>query len=315
MDDRTRRTIWLAAAVVLGVVAGAALTASAMFDGWMSLETMETSLGVGTFSDTGTCDLFARNASDPLETIDRTFPCRFQWRFVDHTDGATRLHEALIDLERDRVVEIPGMDNGELEEWYTVRSRMFGDDAYRYTFSDDAGVFTPPPGARDRVTVGLVTSQGRPDGEPRLVLARSFEEVGTDTRAGIETVHWNASYRRERVTWHGVDQYRSEHADAWIDRGTGFLLENRVRVHIEMTPGQMAQAAGGESSGDLGTTGEPMTVLRLDYETTDESMEAHAEEVRRFGRLLGLVQAGPLIALVAGGGAAAIVWRDRRKDR
>lgn len=303
----------LAAAVMLGAVAGAAVTAWAVFPSWMGLEAMETRLGVDTFSDAGTCDLFARNASDPLETIDRTFPCRFRWRFVDHGDGTTRLHEALVDLDRDRVVEIPGMENGKLQEWYTVRSRMFADDAYRYTFSDQAGVFTPPPGARDRVTVGLVTSGGRPDGEPRLLVARSFEEVGVDPKAGIEAVHWNASYRRERITWHGVDQYRSEHADAWIDRDTGFLLENRVRVHVEMTPGQMAKAAGGSGPDDVVGSGEPMTVLRLDYATTEASTEAHAEEVRRFGRLVGLVETGPLIALGAAAGATVIVWRDRKR--
>lgn len=291
----------VAAAGLLATVAVAAAVAAAWLPGAMSLQTLDETLGVPAFEDRGTCELWARNASDPLETVQRTFPCRFAWSFLDHDDGTTRLHEALYDEDRDEVLRIPGLPRGNLEEWYEVRSAMYAGDAYRYTFDPGAGVFAPPPDRHDRVAVGLVTSGGRPDGAPRLLLVRDLVEVGTGRRGGLDAVHWNATYRRAEIVWHGHEQLRSEQQDLWVDRRTGFVLSNRVRVVVEMTPAQLLRATGVPVPGDLG--GEPLRMVELTYESTPASTADHAAKVRSFHRLMALAWDGPAIALAAGSGA------------
>lgn len=302
---------WLIAAI-LGIGAISGFAVRGLVPQQITLETMDETLGVHGFGDHGTCQLFARNASDPARTIERTFPCEFTWEFVGHCDGTTRLHEALYDREKDRVVRIPGLDNGEMEEWYRVRSHMFHDDAYRYTFDSSAGVFTPPPGAGGSLTVGLVTSEGRPDGDARLLVRRTIDEQGTATIEGIETVHWNGSYRRHRVQWHGHDQYRTEHADLWIDRDTGFALRSRVHVLVEMTPDQMLRSFDAPLPPDL-HGGEPVRVLELTFETTPASTQDHAEQVRRFDRLMLVVFQGHIWGTAVGLAAIAAAWTARRR--
>lgn len=314
MADRwlsARAAALVAAVLLVGTVAGLALRTLA--PPRITLETMDDQLGIHEFSDRGRCELRARNASRPWVTHQRDFPCEFSWKFVGHRQGTTRLHEQLYDVGQKRVVSIPGLERGDLQEWYTVRNRIFAEDAYRYTFSDEAGAFSPPPGARDRVTLGLVESGGRPDGDPQLLVARTFEERGVDERAGLDAVHWNSSYRRARIQWHGYDQLRTEHVDAWVDRPTGFVLDNRVHVVIEVTPDQLARTSGAPLPPDL-HGGEPVKVLELSFATTADSMQAHAEQIRRFHLLMGILFNGHLVGAAAGIGAVAfgaVAWRRR----
>lgn len=308
---RTRGLGHLAAAAVLAVAAVAFLATATVVPGSVSLGTLEEQLDMTGFADTGTCDLRARNASNPLVEVQRTFPCRFAWTFVSHGDGTTRIHEKLVNLDADRVVRIPGLERGNLEEWFTVRNRLFADDAYRYDFDPGAGVFTPPPRARDEVDVGFVTSGGRADGSPRLQLIRSFREMGTETVEGVDVVHWNASYRRRPIRWHGYDQLRTEHVDAWIHRPTGLALRNEVHVLVEMTPAQMARVHGIPAPDG----GEPIRTLELTYRTSPASTRDHAAKVQDLRWSLWPVENGLWAGAASGAGALGLAWLGWRARR
>lgn len=177
------------------------------------------------------------------------------------------------------------MDRGNLEEWYRVDGHMLTEDAlsFQVTAPRDPGVLMPPPGAKDRVTMGWVSSGGEPDGQEVLVHPRELVETGNRSYQGIDTVVWESSFQRERVTWHGYDVLLSEDVELTSDPRTGWILEMERDVLVEMTPGQMADAFGFQLPVE---EGEPRAVMELVYKTTEEGIADHVEEDRFFRRLV-----------------------------
>lgn len=306
-------------AVLLAVAGVAAAAAAVAVPPRLSLAFLDGTLGVDAFRDEGVCEVWRRNASDPGNPDEDRFRCAFALEFEEHRDGTTLVHQVLRNLDRDRVVRVPGTDPPRLEEWFPVVSSMRGDDAWSYAYEgareEGAGVFTPPPGARGNVTVGWVTSNGSRDGEPRLQVARTYREEGVETVEGVEAVRWSSFFHRQRVVWHGQEQLRTEEAETWTDPRNGFTLRKDRTTIVEMTPAQLA--ANEDLPAPPGAEGgEPVKVAEVSYRTTAASTAEHADQIRSYERLMGLVGDGVWIGVALGVGAAvaggAAVVRARR---
>lgn len=303
------------AAALLAAVGLAAAGLGVLTPSHLSLAQMDQALGVEAFRDEGSCKVWRRNPSDPGNPEERTFRCSFSFEFVEHRERTTLVHRVLRNLDRDRVVRVPGADPPRIEEWFPVVSAATGPDAWSYAFpgGEKAGVFTPPPGARGTVEVGVVTSNGSRSGTPRLLVERTYREADVETVEGVEAVRWVASYRREEVVWHGQEQLRSLTSTTWTDPRNGFTLAKRRTVVVEMTPDMMARNRG-YTAPPGAEVGEPVKVAEVAYRTTEEAREGHAEDIRSYEGLMGWVERGPAIG--AGFGLAAAVlgaaaWRGR----
>lgn len=290
---------------LLGVGAIAGAVAPSIAPDLMTMETMADWMEVDRYQDRGTCDVWVTNMSNPTERIERDFACSFFWDWSLYQDGEAYVHEALYDLEKEQVFEVPNMARGNLEEFYHVDGHMLTRDAL--TFQADgvsgAGVLMPPPGARDNVTMGWVASGGERGGEQRLIAARDLQEVGTQQVEGLEAVAWNSTVDRERVTWHGYDVYMTEHVDMLSDPKTGWVLEMQRHVVVEMTPSQMAAASGNPLPPAFEGTGEPERVMELTYRTSAGAIDDHAAQAKEFRRMMWPIEDGETIDNVAGASA------------
>lgn len=299
------------------VAAGAAVAVGLVAPGNLSLAQMDRFLGVGALRDEGHCQVWRRNAGDPGDPEERAFRCSFASEFVEHREGTTLVHQVLRDLDRDRVVRVPGADPPRLEEWFPVVSSSVGPDAWAYAFpgGEEAGVFSVPPGARGAVEGAEVTSNGSRNGEPRILVERTYREAGVETVEGVEAVRWEASYHREEAVWHGQEQLRTLSSTTWVDPRNGIVLAKHRTQVVEMTPAMMARNQGYEAPPGV-DEGEPVKVAEVTYRTTEDAREGHAAQVRDYERLKGLLADGPALGTVLGlaglGVGAAAVGLGRR---
>lgn len=305
------------AALVLAGLAAAAVGLHLAASPQPSLEFLDEGLGVGALRDEGDCESWRRNRSDPGNPEERRFRCSFAFEFVEHRMGRTLVHQVLRDLDRGRVVQVPGADPPGIEEWYPVASTSTGPDAWSYAYegSEGAGVFTPPPGVRGEVTVGWVTSNGTRDGPPELKVPRTYVEEGVETVEGIEVVRWVSSFHREEVEWHGQEQIRTQTATTWTDPRNGFTLRKERTTVVEMTPAQMAANEGYEAPAGA-TGGEPVKVAELTYRTRPGATEDRADRVRSFERIVGVAAWGDALGgglAVGAVGAGLVSWRLREE--
>lgn len=281
----------------------------------MTMGTMDAMMGVDRYQDRGRCDFWVVNMSFPAERIEREFPCGFHWDWSTRDDRGAYIQEALLDHERGAIFEVPNMERGRMEEWYHVDGHMLTDDALAFTTVDGAGVLMPPPGSSGNLTIGWVESNGTQDGEERLVHARNATEDGSATIRGIDTVRWTSSFRREPATWHGYDVHLSERVAMWSDPKTGWILKMHRHVVVEMTPSQMAAAAGHDAPS---TGSDPRPVMELDYRSVPEGVDRHVDQDRTFRAMMTPVHGWRTGALALAAAAAVLavpvaVWTVRRE--
>ncbi len=306
---RARAVAWLAGAVGLAVlvVAGGLHVADDVAPSVMTMGTMSDHMGVDRYEDGGWCSFWMMNQSNPLETIERSFPCGFFWDWSITQDGVPYVREALMDHEQGRVFEAPGLERGRMEAFYHVNGEMLTEDALEFQVSEEAGVLMPPPGARGEVTMGWVASGAERGGQERLIFPRTLEETGTVSVGGIDAVRWNSSFEQERVTWHGHDVHLTEHVDMVNDPKTGWVLEMRRHVIVAMTPSQMMDAFGLPAIGLGASQGDPMPVMGLEYETRPEAIPGHVDQAKAFQRMMWPIENGEDLDGVAAGLGGVLV--------
>lgn len=283
----------------------------------MTMGTMSDAMDINRYQDRGTCDFWVTNMSNPTERIERDFACSFYWDWSDHDDGTAYIHEALYDKEKEQIFQVPNMDRGVMEEWYHVDGHMLTDEALAFQVSDEAGVLMPPPKSEGNLTMGWVTSGGQHSAPQKLLIARDLQAVGTAERGGLETVHWNSTVDRERVTWHGYDVYMTEHVDMYSDPKTAWVMEMKRHVKVEMTPSQMAAAFGQPVPAALDQDGDPEPVMELTYRTTPGAIDGHAAQSREFRQMMWPIENGDTLKSVGVGagvlfGVAGLATRSLR---
>jgi hypothetical protein len=301
-------SVGLASCLVLagtaGLVAIVGVVAPPVAPDVMTMDTMASCMGQERYQDEGTCDLWVVNMSSPADRIERTFPCSFYWDWSHRDNGTAHVQEALLDLEEDRIFQVPHMDRGRMEEWYHVDGHMLTDDALSFTVGSrrDPGVLMPPPDSEDSVTMGWVTSGGERGGEEKLLHPRDLQALRDTRLEGLEVRHWRSSFTRERVTWHGYDVYMSEDVDMWSDPQTAWVLKMRRHIVVEMTAQQMAEATGQPAPPESGDD-EPRKVMEFTYESTAEAGTQHADQAWTFQAMMVPIRDGPTVT--KGGLAAA----------
>lgn len=273
----------------------------------MTMETMDRAFEVGRYEDVGRCDFWVVNMSKPDERIERSFGCGFFWDWRTHDAGVAYVHEALVDHETGRAFRVPGMERGNMEEWYHVDAHMLTPDALRFAIPD-AGVLMPPPGARASLVMGWVESGGERGGEQRLVHPRDLRETAQEEVLGIPTVKWESRFERQPARWHGYDVFLSEEVALWSDPRTAWILKMERHVVVEMTPAQMAAVLGAPPPAPLpGALDGPQPVMELTYRTVDEGTAKHREETLFFQGLVAWIERAPALVRPAMGVATVAV--------
>lgn len=320
--QRSRGRTWTVRAGVLLIIvaviasaAGAALASAPLAaPRVMTMGTMSWMMGVTGYHDEGHCRFSMVDMDNPTETIEREFSCGFAWDWSEYEDGEALVHEVLYDFETGGVFTVPGMEGGQMQEWYRVNAHMLTPDALQFLgpVRGQAGVLMPPPGSNDVLTMGWVESNGQKGAQERLVTPRALNVVGETEAYGIKWQEWASSLDRVRTSWHGYDLYLSEDVFMRSDPQTAWILQMDRHVVVEMTPYQMAEAFGMgvdesflglpvEIPLDKGSLGEPEWVMELHYRTLDEKRSDHAEQTQEFQELLALIdnsgKLGPWVLL------------------
>ncbi|MBN2598909.1 MAG: hypothetical protein JXA75_00090 [Candidatus Thermoplasmatota archaeon] len=219
------------------------------------------------------------------------------------------IHDVIYDDNGDVLSVIN--NSQKVSEWYWVDSHN-RDLSYVNVDAGRMGI----PAVDKKVTtlrVGWVESNGQQNGTESIVLVRGMQRIKNGYIDGVEVSVWRSDIYNTQITWHGKTYYCDETLQLTVNPASGYVVH--VYRHLVLSAHlsefftlYYPSAMHSRIITNYLKVNDPIgEAAELTYNTTEESMHKHLEEVRDISNLMIYVPLWVCIPLFLVG--AALTWR------
>ena len=204
------------------------------------------------------------------------------------------------------------INNTELvSEWYWIDSHTV---SLKY-LNVDAGHMGIPSGSNQEtnITVGWVDSNGEQNGKENIVLVRDMQRIKNGFIDGVEVAVWRSDIYNTPITWHGKSYFCDETLQLTVNPKTGYVVHVYRRLVLSAYLSQFLElyypsAMRSRIINNYLNVNDPIgEAAILSYNTTEESMNTHLDEVRDITYLMTYIPLTVCIPIFLVG--FALSWR------
>ncbi len=201
----------------------------------------------------------------------------------NHEDQTALIHDALYN-ERGEVFRVINK-NDVVNEWYEINPKLY-DLKYVNVEGGHMGIPSDTKENLNEVRVGWVESNGTRNGEENVVLIRDMKKIKTGHIKGVEVSVWQSEIFNTQITWHGELYICDETLRLTVHPKTGYVVHVYRHLMLYGRLSQFFQIYNPElldswlierylkNNNPIGEAAE------LIYETTDDSLNAHIDEIK-----------------------------------